>query len=140
MAQQASLRVLKSPFDNKWMRGGMIFASMTAWIWVELPAVTLEMVQQASFRIPSFWELRRDRRAGREPQLMMICVCKSSPVTMLPTERRAGVCTEVEACVRSSTKRRGMPASITAWILSLAPSERYEIAQQASMSTSSSSE
>ena len=117
-----------------------MLASMTAWIWVELPAVMLEMVQQASLRMPSLVELSSDSSAGSAPQLIMTCVCTSSPVTMLPTERRAGVWTEVEACMSSSTRRRGMPASMTAWILSLEPSDRYEMAQQASMSTSSSSE
>ena len=39
---------------------------------------------------------------------------------------------------RSSTSRGKTPDSITDWILSLVPSERYESAQQASVSTSSS--
>src|SRR3569833_929421 len=138
MAQQASLRVFRSPLDRRWISGGMMLASITDWIWAEFPAVMLEMVQQASFRMPSLLELRSDNRHGSAPQLMMICVWLSLLVTMLPTERSAGVCTEVEACMRSSTSLRGMPASITAWILSLDPSERYEIAQQASMRTSSS--
>src|SRR5205809_3558779 len=77
------------------------------------------MVQQASLRIPSLVEPKRERSAGRAPQLIMTWVWTSSPVTMLPTDRRAGVCTEVDACISSSTRRRGMPASITAWILSL---------------------
>ena len=38
----------------------------------------------------------------------------------------------------SSTSRGQTPASMTAWILSLVPSERYESAQQASVRTSSS--
>jgi hypothetical protein len=41
---------------------------------------------------------------------------------------------------RSSTSRGQTPASITAWILSFVPSERYESAQQASVKTSSSFE
>lgn len=42
---------------------------------------------------------------------------------------------------RSSSTRRGQtPASITAWILSLVPSDRYESAQHASVRTSSSFE
>jgi hypothetical protein len=71
---------------------------------------------------------------------MMICVCRSSPVTMLPTVRRAGVWMVAELCIRSSIKRLHTPASITAWILSLGPSERYDSAQHASVSTSSSGE
>lgn len=124
MAQQASFLVLKSPFDRRLISGGMMLASITAWIWVELPAVMLEIVQQASFRIPSLVELRRERRAGRAPQLMITWVWTSSPVTMLPTDLSAGVWTDVEACISSSTNRRGIPASITAWILSFDPSER----------------
>ncbi len=48
---------------------------------------------------------------------MMTCVWMSSPVTMFPTDLRAGVCTDVDACMSSSTRRRGIPASITAWNL-----------------------
>jgi hypothetical protein len=42
--------------------------------------------------------------------------------------------------VRSSTSRGQGPASITAWIFSLVPSERYDSAQHASVRTSSSFE
>ena len=41
---------------------------------------------------------------------------------------------------KSSTSRGQTPASMTAWILSLVPSERYDRAQQASVRTSSSFE
>lgn len=41
---------------------------------------------------------------------------------------------------RSSTRRGQTPASITAWILSFVPSERYDNAQHASVRTSSSFE
>lgn len=101
-------------------------------------------------------------------------VCKSSPVTIFPTVRRAGINTDgdgwlvqwkskvqyfkhkkrmkndcgsellyakVETAYSSSSTRRGhTPASITAWILSFVPSERYDRAQQASVKTSSSVE
>ena len=40
----------------------------------------------------------------------------------------------------SSTKRRQTPAWMTSWILSLVPSDRYDSAQHASVSTSSSCE
>jgi hypothetical protein len=68
------------------------------------------------------------------------CVWRSSPVTMLPTVRRAGMRTDGDGWSNRSTRRRQTPASITAWILSLVPSERYERAQQASVRTSSSFE
>lgn len=44
----------------------------------------------------------------------------------------------LKAYNRSSTSRGQTPASSTAWILSLGPSERYDRAQQASVRTSSS--
>lgn len=59
---------------------------------------------------------------------------------MLPTLRSAGVWTAVEWCMRRSTRRRTTPDSMTAWILSDEPSDRYEMAQHASIKTSSSSE
>jgi hypothetical protein len=46
----------------------------------------------------------------------------------------------VHTHIKRSTNRLQTPLSITAWILSLLPSDRYEIAQHASMRTSSSSE
>lgn len=100
----------------------------------------------------------------------------SSPVTIFPTVRRAGMRTEGDGCLKnvievqtsdvqqnrnhksqnlvqrsivwkestthsnSSTSRGHTPASITAWILSFVPSERYESAQHASVKTSSSLE
>jgi hypothetical protein len=48
--------------------------------------------------------------------------------------------TAVDEFMSNSTRRRGTPASMTAWILSLFPSERYEIAQHESIKTSSSKE
>jgi hypothetical protein len=59
----------------------------------------LEMVQQASFRIPSLGEESKLSKAGRAPEEMMTWVWRSSPVTMLPTDRRAGVWTAVEGCL-----------------------------------------
>lgn len=64
-----------------------------------LPAVTLEIVQQASFLMPSLEELSKASRAERAPEAITTWVCKSSPVTMFPTDRRAGVWTEVEGCL-----------------------------------------
>jgi hypothetical protein len=84
MAQQASFLVLKSAFWRILIRGGMTLllleesridqnthASMMAWICKGDPAVMLEMVQQASFRIPSLGEDSKLRRAGRAPDEMM---------------------------------------------------------------------
>ena len=59
-------------------------------------------------------------------------------MTILPTARSAPCTTDGVACMSSSTRRRQTPASITAWILSLGPSDRYESAQHASASTSAS--
>lgn len=46
------------------------YASMMDWICNGEPAVTFEMVQHASFRIPSLGEDNRLRRAGRAPDEM----------------------------------------------------------------------
>eukprot|EP00962_Isochrysis_galbana_P042827 scaffold16094_cov124-Isochrysis_galbana.AAC.3 len=59
---------------------------------------------------------------------------------MLPAVRSAGVCTDAGGWPINSTIRAQMPVSSTFWILSLGPSDRYESAQQASASTSSSLE
>mmetsp|Transcript_11649 Transcript_11649/g.26397 ORF Transcript_11649/g.26397 Transcript_11649/m.26397 type:complete len:397 (+) Transcript_11649:621-1811(+) len=121
------------------MSGPMICASMIAWIWSLFPAVMFEMVQHASFLMDFLCPCcSRFSKQGSAWQLMTICVCTSSPVTMFPTVRSAGMRTAALLCSRSSTRRRATPASITAWILSFVPSLRYESAQQASVSTSSS--
>lgn len=91
MAQQASFLVLKSPFWRMLMSGGMRLASMTCWICSSEPAVMLEMVQEASLRMPSLGEFNRARRAGRALREMINCVWVSSPVTMFPTDLSAGV-------------------------------------------------
>jgi len=76
--------------------------------------VTLEMVQHASFLIPSLGDESKERRAGSAPDAMTTCVWRSSPVTMFPTERSAGVWTDVELCMSRSTSRLHTPDSITA--------------------------
>ena len=72
---------------------------MMAEICIGLPAVMLEIVQHASFLMPSFGEESRLSKAGRAPEEMTTWVCRSSPVTMLPTDRRAGVSTAVDGCL-----------------------------------------
>mmetsp|Transcript_2162 Transcript_2162/g.6388 ORF Transcript_2162/g.6388 Transcript_2162/m.6388 type:complete len:229 (+) Transcript_2162:322-1008(+) len=140
MAHAASLRMSNSAELSKLTSGGTMLASTTDWIWSLFPAVMLEMVQHASLRMPFFGLPRSARRHGSAEKLMMICVWRSSPVTMLPTVRSAGVWTDGLGCISSSTSRRQTPASITAWIFSFGPSERYESAQHASVRTSSSGE
>src|SRR5258708_37323634 len=93
IAQQASFFVLKSAFCRILISGGMMFASITAWICWGEPAVIFEMVQHASLRIGSLGEERGDRGAGSAPQQRTTWACKSSPVTMFPTDRKAGVWT-----------------------------------------------
>jgi hypothetical protein len=80
-------------------------ASMIAWICMGEPAVMLEIVQQASLRMPSLGEESKLRRAGSAPDEMTTWVWRSSPVTMLPTERRAGVWTAVEGCLETPSVR-----------------------------------
>jgi len=115
IAQHASFLVLKSAFWRMLSRGGMMLLSLTSagvprpsrWIYasiiaeicIGLPAVIFEMVQHASFLIPSLGEESKLRRAGSAPDEITTCVCRSSPVTMLPTDRKAGVCTAVEGCL-----------------------------------------
>ena len=72
---------------------------MTACIWAQFPAVILEIVQQASLRRPSFGLDNKLNKAGKAPQLMITWVWTSSPVTIFPTERNAGVWTEVDECL-----------------------------------------
>ena len=104
----------KSAFASSWSSGGTRPASMTAWIWSLFPAVMLEIVQQASFRILFLWLFSNRSKLPNTPQLITICVCKSSPVTMFPTARSAGVCTLGDGWPSSSTSRRTTPLSMTA--------------------------
>mmetsp|Transcript_28401 Transcript_28401/g.95626 ORF Transcript_28401/g.95626 Transcript_28401/m.95626 type:complete len:202 (+) Transcript_28401:223-828(+) len=113
-AQAASLRMSNSAELSSEISGGTMCASTTAWIWSLLPAVMLEMVQHASLRMPFLALPRSASRQGSAEKLMTICVCRSSPVTMLPTVRSAGVWTLGDGCMRSSTRRRQTPASMTA--------------------------
>ena len=53
IAHAASFRVLNSARDKMSIKTGKTLASMTAWICWRLPAVTLEIVQQASLRMLS---------------------------------------------------------------------------------------
>ena len=96
------------------------------------------MVQQASFRIDSLVELSKGSKQPRALQLRMTWVWVSSPVTIFPTARSAAWTTFNELCIRSSTRRRHTFDSIIFCIFSLGPSLRYEMAQQASASTSTS--
>lgn len=56
----------------------------------------------------------------------------SLPVTILPTARKAGVSTVTSVEARRATNLGTTPVSITAWILSLVPSVRYDKAQHVS--------
>ena len=81
------------------MSGGMMFASMTAWICSLLPAVMLEMVQQASLRMPFFDELSRLSSHGSALKLMITCKGEK-----MQTQTQASKTQEREQC-RESTKR-----------------------------------
>lgn len=137
-------------------------ASITAWICWRFPAVILLTVQHASFLTSSPIPPMSFRKYGSTPQLMMTCVWQSSPVTMLPTALSAAdttvTCGKLQwqnkhlnvtiFIIRkigklwnyssNSTSRRHIPVSITACIFSLGPSDKYDIAQQASLRTSGS--
>ena len=68
IAQAASFLVLNSAFPRMSIKAGKMLACMTAWICCLLPAVMLEMVQQASFRTLSLDALRRVNRQGSTEQ------------------------------------------------------------------------
>ena len=71
------------------------------WICSVVPAVMFEMVQQASFLMLFLWLVcSRLSRQGRAVQLMMTWVWRSSPVTMLPTVRKAGTSTDGLWCLQ----------------------------------------
>ena len=76
------------------------------WICALLPAVILEIVQHASFRMDSFWLLRRCKRQGSAEQLSITWVCTSSPVTILPTALRAADTTVCWACLKLSNNEK----------------------------------
>ena len=108
-AHAASLRVLNSAFPKISINTGNIFASITlykkqnqvnskvksfkvnfsTWICWRLPAVMFEIVQHASLRILSFGDVNKCTRHCITEQFKTICVCVSSPVTILPTARNA---------------------------------------------------
>ena len=53
-----------------------------------------------TFLMLFFWlVVRRCSKQPRAPQLMMTCVWRSSPVTMLPTVRNAGTSTDGDWCL-----------------------------------------
>mmetsp|Transcript_25938 Transcript_25938/g.71382 ORF Transcript_25938/g.71382 Transcript_25938/m.71382 type:complete len:218 (+) Transcript_25938:260-913(+) len=124
IAHAASFLMSKSAVWRRLMTGGIRPVLMTSWIWSRVPAVTFEIVQQDSLRIDFFaWESSNLRHC-KAPPCRMTCVCWSSPVTMLPTALRAGVCTNGEVCESSSMSLWQTPAWITAVMRSLGPSER----------------
>mmetsp|Transcript_2962 Transcript_2962/g.6941 ORF Transcript_2962/g.6941 Transcript_2962/m.6941 type:complete len:214 (-) Transcript_2962:1257-1898(-) len=125
IAQAASFLMSNSAVCSRCTSGPISPVSITAWICSLVPAVMLEIVQHASFLMLFLWpDCRSASRQLRTLQLTTTCVCMSSPVTMLPTVLSAGTITDGTLCVSSSTRRRQTLASITAWILSLVPSER----------------
>mmetsp|Transcript_54587 Transcript_54587/g.95436 ORF Transcript_54587/g.95436 Transcript_54587/m.95436 type:complete len:208 (+) Transcript_54587:618-1241(+) len=122
-AQAASFWMSNSLDCRSSISLGNTLALITAWICSAVPAVILEMVQQASLRMFFLGLSNIHSRAGNALRLMMNCVCESSPVTMLPTVRRAGVWTVVVVLPSSSTNLGATPAFSTAWMRSLGPSE-----------------
>lgn len=50
-------------------------------------------------------DVSRCSRQPRAPLLMIIWVCRSSPVTILPTVRSAGTSTDGEVCLRPERRR-----------------------------------
>ena len=73
-------------------------------------------------------------RAVWNPQTRGVCSIQPGWRTV----RSAGVTTVADACARHATSGGTMPHSMTAWIWSLLPSDRYESVQHASTSISTS--
>ena len=95
-------------------------------------------VLRAAARATPVWPVLSSRwRGPRAPPAMSAAACAAVPAAMFPTARNAGVCTEGIVCERSATSGKMAPAS-TSGAMRSGGSERYEIAQQASVSTSSS--
>mmetsp|Transcript_110251 Transcript_110251/g.311027 ORF Transcript_110251/g.311027 Transcript_110251/m.311027 type:complete len:350 (+) Transcript_110251:466-1515(+) len=138
IAQAASFFMSKSAVCKRLITGGKRPQSATAWICSRFPAVMFEIVQHVSFRIVFFVCERSVVSAGKAPQWRRAWVWTSSPVAMFPITRSAGVCTSGEVCPSSSTIRGQMFAPMTAPILSLVPSDKYDNAQHASVRISQS--
>lgn len=68
MAHAASFLVLNSALLRISISTGKMFASMTDWICCLLPAVMLDIVQHASFRMLSLLAFSRWSRHGRTEQ------------------------------------------------------------------------
>mmetsp|Transcript_3205 Transcript_3205/g.9987 ORF Transcript_3205/g.9987 Transcript_3205/m.9987 type:complete len:237 (+) Transcript_3205:444-1154(+) len=113
MAHAASFLMSNSLVLSSCTSGGMTLASITCWICCWLPAVMLEMVQQAPLLmdVPVVESVSRCSRWGSALlQSMTVCVCTSLPVTKLPTARSAGVTTSASTSMSSSTSRGQTPA------------------------------
>mmetsp|Transcript_95410 Transcript_95410/g.199622 ORF Transcript_95410/g.199622 Transcript_95410/m.199622 type:complete len:202 (-) Transcript_95410:975-1580(-) len=122
--QAASRLMSKSAVWRSSKTSGIRFALMTSWICALVPAVMFEMVQQDSFRMLFFVCVKSPCNAWRTPHWRTAWVCVSSPVTMFPTARSAGVWTKEELWASNSTKRVQTPDARTALMRSLAPSVR----------------
>ena len=75
---------------SDWIRGNKTEMTHT-WICWRLPAVMLDRVQHASLRMASLTSGRVSNtfRGSNTPLFSTVCVWMSSPVTILPTARRA---------------------------------------------------
>mmetsp|Transcript_28882 Transcript_28882/g.64580 ORF Transcript_28882/g.64580 Transcript_28882/m.64580 type:complete len:220 (+) Transcript_28882:440-1099(+) len=93
-------------------------------IWALEPAAMLLSAQQASLRMPFFTWVTRGAIASRPWASTTAWVWPSSPETMFPIVRRAGVTTDGEAWPSSATSRGTTPEATTAPTRSLSPSER----------------
>ena len=79
---------------NKRTNAGIIFASIIADICFWLPAAILLIVKQVSFSIFFFVWLNNLLNLGKILNLISVCVCSSSPVTIFPTVINAACWTD----------------------------------------------
>mmetsp|Transcript_6207 Transcript_6207/g.19765 ORF Transcript_6207/g.19765 Transcript_6207/m.19765 type:complete len:243 (-) Transcript_6207:600-1328(-) len=136
----ASLRISNLSLASVSTTGWNALCSTSAWIWEGGPAAMLDSAQHASLRSDTLSEPSTASSAGMQPALMAVCVCLSSPVTMLPNTRSAGVRHDAKrGLVSSSTTRLTQPDSSTDCTWSLEPSLRKEMHHSASRTLIASS-
>ena len=104
-----------------------------------VPAATLDIAQHASFRVCILALCSTAGSISRMPWSRTCCVASSDPDIIELIARMPGRRTASGPDLQSSTRRGTAPAMHTVSIISLGPSERYEIAHAASACTSESS-
>jgi len=98
----------------------------------------LERDQQVSLRTLRLSCFSNAKNLTKAPAFKTSFVCLSSPVTILPKVLKQGIRMLIYGCSSNSISFGITPVFIIKSIRSLSPSERYDIAQAASVNTSDS--